>query len=212
VDFKREKFGIPARVATVEYDPGRSARIALLHYADGEKRYIIAPLGVKVGDMLVSGPDVDIRTGNAMPLDRIPAGTTVHSVELERGKGAQIARGAGASVQLMAKEGRFAQLRLPSGEVRLVPRECYATIGQVGNLDHENVRLGKAGRARWLGQRPKVRGVAMNPHDHPMGGGEGKASGGRHPCSPWGMLAKGYRTRPIRKASDRLIVRRRYER
>lgn len=211
VDFKREKFGVPARVATVEYDPNRSARIALLHYADGEKRYIVAPLGVKVGDRLVSGPDADIRPGNAMPLDRIPVGMTVHNVEIGRGKGAEIARGAGAAAQLMAKEGRFAQLRLPSGEVRLVPRECYATIGQAGNLDHENVRLGKAGRMRWLGRRPKVRGVAMNPHDHPMGGGEGKSSGGRHPCSPWGMLAKGYRTRPTGKASDRVIVRRRYE-
>lgn len=212
VDFRRDKVGVPARVATIEYDPNRSARIALLHYVDGEKRYIIAPLGVKVGDLLVSGPEASIRPGNAMPLDRIPVGTAVHNVELERGKGAKIARGAGASVQLMAKEGRFAQLRLPSGEVRLVPRECYATVGQVGNLDHENVRLGKAGKARWLGRRPKVRGVAMNPHDHPMGGGEGKAAGGRHPCSPSGVLAKGYRTRSTGRASDRLIVRRRYER
>jgi len=205
VDFRRDKVGVPARVATIEYDPNRSARIALLHYVDGEKRYIIAPLGVKVGDLLVSGPEASIRPGNAMPLDRIPVGTAVHNVELERGKGAKIARGAGASVQLMAKEGRFAQLRLPSGEVRLVPRECYATVGQVGNLDHENVRLGKAGKARWLGRRPKVRGVAMNPHDHPMGGGEGKSSGGRHPCTPWGVPTKGFKTRK-RKASDRDIV------
>jgi large subunit ribosomal protein L2 len=209
IDFKRDKIGIPAKVATIEYDPNRSARIALLHYVDGEKRYIVAPNGLKVGDELVASPDAEIRDGNAMPLDRIPLGSTIHNVELRIGKGAQLARSAGAYVQLMAKEGEYALLRLPSGEVRKVHRRCMATLGQVGNIDHENAVIGKAGASRWRGRRPKVRGVAMNPVDHPMGGGEGKASGGRHPVSPWGQKAKGLRTRKKNSASDRFIVRRR---
>ncbi|MFQ5895247.1 MAG: 50S ribosomal protein L2 [Nitrospinota bacterium] len=208
VDFRREKLGIPARVVSIEYDPNRSARLALVVYRDGEKRYILAPLGLKVGDHVVSGPEADIRTGNALPLERVPVGTVVHNVELTPGKGGQLARSAGASVQLLSKEGDYAQLRLASGEVRMVHLRCMATIGQVGNLDHENVSLGKAGRRRWLGIRPTVRGVAMNPVDHPMGGGEGKSSGGRHPCTPWGVPTKGYKTRR-RKASDRFIIRRR---
>jgi large subunit ribosomal protein L2 len=210
IDFRRNKDGIPARVATIEYDPNRSARIALLHYADGEKRYIVAPVGLKVGQTLQSGPDAEFETGNCLPIARIPVGTVIHAVELIAGKGAQLARSAGASVQLMAKEGNYANLRLPSGEMRKVRVECKATIGQVGNVEHENIQIGKAGRNRWMGRRPKVRGVAMNPIDHPMGGGEGKTSGGRHPCSPWGMPTKGYRTRK-KKPSDRLIVRRRYQ-
>jgi large subunit ribosomal protein L2 len=208
IDFKREKLNIPAKVASIEYDPNRSARIALLHYADGEKRYILAPLGLKVGDRLMAGEDVEIRPGNAMPLGKIPLGTMIHNVELKRGKGAQIARGAGAYAQVVAREGGIGHLRLPSGEVRLVRLECFATIGQVGNLDHENVTLGKAGKTRWLGRRPRVRGVAKNPVDHPMGGGEGRSSGGRHPCTPWGKITKGLKTRK-RKPSDKLIVRRR---
>ena len=208
IDFKRNKDGIPAKIATIEYDPNRSARIALLHYADGEKRYMIAPNGVRVGTVVMSGPDAEFEPGNCLPIARIPVGTVVHAVELIAGKGAQMARSAGAYVQLMAKEGSYAQLRLPSGEMRKVRVECRATIGQVGNLEHENVQIGKAGRTRWLGRRPKVRGVAMNPIDHPMGGGEGRTSGGRHPCSPWGIPAKGFRTRK-KKASDKLIVRRR---
>jgi len=208
IDFKRNKDGIPARVATIEYDPNRSARIALLHYADGEKRYMIAPAGVTVGTTVMSGPDAEFEPGNCLPIARIPVGTVLHAVELVAGKGAQMARSAGSYVQLMAKEGNYAQLRLPSGEMRKVRVECRATIGQVGNLEHENVQIGKAGRTRWLGRRPKVRGVAMNPIDHPMGGGEGRTSGGRHPCSPWGIPSKGYRTRK-KKTSDRLIVRRR---
>ncbi len=208
IDWKRKKDGVPARVATIEYDPNRSARIALLHYADGDKRYILAPLGVSVGDTLVSGPDSEVRNGNCMPLRNLPMGTNVHNVELVPGKGAQMARGAGSFCQLMAKEGDHAQLRLPSGEMRLVNLNCRATVGQVGNLDHEKEVIGKAGKMRWLGRRPSVRGVAMNPVDHPMGGGEGKTSGGRHPCTPWGMPTKGYKTRK-KKSSDKMIVRRR---
>ncbi len=208
IDFKRNKDGIPARVASIEYDPNRSANIALLHYEDGEKRYILACLGLKVGDHLMSGETTEIRVGNAMPLKNIPLGTLVHNVELVAGKGGQLARGAGTYAQLMAKEGKYVQLKLPSGEVRMVREECRATIGQVGNVDHENISLGKAGRARWLGRRPHVRGVAMNPVDHPMGGGEGKSSGGRHPCSPWGKPAKGGKTRKRKKSDDYIISKR----
>jgi large subunit ribosomal protein L2 len=208
IDFRREKLGVPAKVAAIEYDPNRSARIALLHYQDGEKRYILAPLGVKAGDTIVSGDSVDVRTGNCMPLKNIPLGTLVHNVEMRPGKGGQVVRSAGAAAQVMAKEGSYVQLRLPSGEVRMFLNTCRATIGQVGNLDHENVSYGKAGKSRWLGRRPRVRGVAMNPVDHPMGGGEGKSSGGRHPCSPWGWPTKGYKTRK-KKTSDAFIVRRR---
>ena len=195
IDFRRDKTGIPARVAAIEYDPNRTARIALLSYADGEKRYILAPDGLRVGAEVVSGPTADILPGNALPLRGIPLGTTIHNLELKRGRGGQLVRSAGASAQLMAKEGDYAQVRLPSGEVRQVHIECYATIGQVGNLEHENVSIGKAGRNRWLGWRPHNRGVSMNPVDHPMGGGEGRTSGGRHPCSPTGKLAKGGKTR-----------------
>ncbi len=209
IDFKRDKIDIPAKVASIEYDPNRSARIALLHYADGEKRYILAPVGLNVGDTVISSEHADIKPGNTMPLKNIPLGTIVHNVELKIGGGGQLGRSAGAAIQLMAKEGKYAQLRLPSGEVRMVLLDCKATVGQVGNLDHENVSLGKAGRSRWLGIRPTVRGVAMNPVDHPHGGGEGKTSGGRHPCSPWGMPTKGYRTRG-KKPSDKYIIRRRY--
>ncbi len=209
IDFKRNKPGIPARVHAIEYDPNRSARIALLHYVDGEKRYILAPVGLKVDDRVASGPDVEIRPGNALPLANIPMGTHVHNVELQPGKGGQMGRSAGAEIQIMAKEGDYAQLRLPSGEMRLVPLTCYATIGQVGNLDHENIVVGKAGRNRWLGRRPSVRGVAMNPIDHPHGGGEGRASGGGHPVTPWGVPTKGFKTRKRKKKSSRLIVRRR---
>lgn len=208
IDFKRDKDNIPAKVAAIEYDPNRTCRIALLHYVDGEKRYIIAPDQLKVGDWVSSGPDAEIRVGNALPLKNIPVGTMIHNVELYPGHGGQIARSAGASVQLLAKEGEYAHLRMPSGEVRLVSLRCKATIGQVGNLEHENISIGKAGRSRWLGIRPKVRGVAMNPVDHPHGGGEGKTSGGRHPVTPWGVPTKGYKTRP-KKKSDRLILRRR---
>ena len=209
IDFKRDKIGIPARVATIEYDPNRSARIALLHYRDGEKRYIIAPEGIRVNDTVVSGAESEIRTGNALPLRAIPVGSLVHNVELTSGKGGQLARSAGSSVQLMAKEGDYATLRLSSGEVRLVHLACMATVGQVGNLDHANITIGKAGRSRWLGRRPKVRGVVMNPVDHPHGGGEGKSGQGNpHPVSPWGQLAKGYKTRR-RKLTSRFIIRRR---
>jgi large subunit ribosomal protein L2 len=208
IDFRRDKFGIPAKVASIEYDPNRSARIALLYYADGEKRYMLAPVGLAVGDTVVSGPGSDIRVGNALPLKEIPLGTEVHNVELQPGKGGQMARGAGTLVQLVAKEGDYAHLKLPSGEVRLARLVCLATVGQVGNVEHEKITSGKAGRSRWLGKRPKVRGVAMNPIDHPMGGGEGKSSGGRHPCSPWGWPTKGYKTRK-RKTTDRLIIRKR---
>lgn len=208
IDFRRDKVGIPARVAAVEYDPNRSARIALLNYRDGEKRYILAPQGIRVGDVLTSGPGAEIKIGNAIPLREIPLGTDIHNVELKRGKGGQLVRGAGGVAQLVAREGGFGHVRLPSGEVRLIHLDCFATVGQVGNIDHENIVSGKAGRARWLGRRPRVRGVAMNPHDHPMGGGEGRSSGGRHPCTPWGRPTKGYKTRR-RKPSDRYIVRRR---
>lgn len=210
IDFKRNKDGIPAKVATIEYDPNRSARIALLHYVDGEKRYIVAPHGLKVGQMVASGPDSDIRVGNALPLANIPVGTVIHNIEMKPGKGAQLARAAGASAQLMAKEGEYANIRLGSGEMRLVRLECRATIGQVGNLDHENVNIGKAGRSRWLGKRPTVRGVVMNPVDHPHGGGEGKAPVGRKsPMSPWGKPTLGKKTRKKNHPSDKYIVRRR---
>jgi large subunit ribosomal protein L2 len=208
VDFKRDKAGIPAKVATIEYDPNRSAHIALLNYLDGEKRYILAPVGLKVGQTVVSGPEADIISGNALPLKNIPLGTTIHNIELRQGKGAQMARAAGSAAQLVAKEGEWAQLRLPSGEIRRVHIECYATIGQVGNIEQSNVSLGKAGRTRWLGRRPKVRGVAMNPVDHPHGGGEGKTSGGRNPVTPWGQPTRGYKTRN-NKRTDKFIVRRR---
>jgi large subunit ribosomal protein L2 len=208
IDFRRDKTGIPARVATIEYDPNRTARIALLVYADGEKRYILAPNGLRVGAAVVSGPQADILPGNALPLRGIPLGTTIHCIELKRGGGGQLVRSAGAAAQLMAKEGDWAQVRLPSGEVREVHIECYATIGQVGNLEHENVSVGKAGRNRWLGFRSHNRGVSMNPVDHPMGGGEGKTSGGRHPTSPWGWKTKGSKTRN-NKRTDGFIVRRR---
>ncbi|OQX62809.1 MAG: 50S ribosomal protein L2 [Desulfococcus sp. 4484_241] len=208
IDFKRNKDNIPARVAALEYDPNRSARIALLYYADGEKRYILAPLGLKVGDTVMSGPEVEIKPGNTMPLSNIPLGTEVHNIELSLGKGGQIVRSAGACAKVMAKESRYVLLRLPSSEMRKVLATCRATIGRVGNVEHEDISIGKAGRSRWLGKRPRVRGVAMNPIDHPMGGGEGKSSGGRHPCSPWGLPAKGVKTRKNRK-TDRLIVKRR---
>jgi large subunit ribosomal protein L2 len=207
IDFRRNKDGVPAKVAFIEYDPNRTARIALLHYADGEKRYILAPDGLAVGDKLMSGEGADIRAGNSLPLRNIPVGTTVHAVELQPGAGARIARSAGASIQVMAKEGRYATLRLPSGEMRLVLATCKATVGEVGNAEHELVQLGKAGRARWMRKRPSVRGVAMNPVDHPLGGGEGKSSGGRHPTTPWGK--KEGRTRKKNKASSKLILRRR---
>ncbi len=209
IDFKRDKDGIPAKVATIEYDPNRSARIALLHYADGEKRYILAPAKVSVGDTLMSGADVDIRAGNCLPLRNIPLGTHIHNIELQTGRGGQIVKSAGAFAQLMAKEGKYATVKLPSGEVRMVLVANRATIGQVGNIDHANISLGKAGRKRHLGRRPRTRAVVMNPVDHPMGGGEGRSSGGRHPCSPWGMPTKGYRTRNKNKQSSRLIVKRR---
>lgn len=209
IDFKRDKHGIPARVATIEYDPNRSARIALLHYADGEKRYIIAPLGVQVGDVLMSGPTAEIRPGNALPLRNIPVGTIVHNIELVAGRGGQLARAAGAGAQLLAKESDYATLRMPSGEVRRIRLECYATVGQVGNLDHSNIKLGKAGRKRYLGIRPTVRGSAMSPRDHPHGGGEGRSPVGMPgPKSPWGKPTRGYKTRR-NKATDKYIVRRR---
>lgn len=209
IDFKRDKYGIPATVTAIEYDPNRSARIALLTYEDGEKRYIVAPLGVKVGETLNSGPNVEIRVGNSMPLDRIPPGTDIHNIEMKPGKGGQLVRSAGEAAQLLEREGKYARLKLPSGEIRLVLSRCYATIGQVGNSDHANITIGKAGRSRWLGRRPKVRGVAMNPHDHPHGGGEGKSSGGRHPVTPWGVPTKGYKTRNRNKQSNRYIASRR---
>jgi len=211
IDYRRDKTGVPAKVATIEYDPNRSARIALLHYLDGEKRYIIAPLGLSVGDRIEAGPEADIKPGNALPLLSIPLGTHIHNIELRTGRGGQIVRSAGGFAQLMAKEDRYAQIKLPSGEVRMVLLNCQATIGQIGNVEHENRSLGKAGRTRWLGKRPRVRGVAMNPVDHPMGGGEGRSSGGRHPCTPWGKPTKGYKTRNKRK-SNRLIVRARGKR
>jgi large subunit ribosomal protein L2 len=207
VDFRRDKRGIPARVEALEYDPNRSARIALLHYADGAKAYILAPAGLRVGAMVESGPGADIRPGNSLPLASIPTGTLVHNVELKPGRGGQMARSAGSGIQLVAKDEPYAVLRLPSGELRRVPLVCRATIGQVGNADHQNVRVGKAGRSRWLGKRPSVRGSAMNPVDHPHGGGEGKSKGGRHPVTPWGVPTLGKRTRGKHKESDKLIVR-----
>ncbi len=208
VDFKRRKTGVPARVAAIEYDPNRSARLALLHYVDGEKAYILAPNRLSVGDMVIAANSADIKPGNNLPMRYIPTGTEIHCVELKIGGGAQLGRSAGARVTLMAKEGKWATLRLPSGEMRKVHIDCRATVGTVGNSDHSNVDLGKAGRRRWLGRRPHNRGVSMNPVDHPMGGGEGRSSGGRHPCTPWGMPTKGYRTRH-NKSTDKFIVRRR---
>ena len=208
IDFVRNKPGIPAKVASIEYDPNRSARIALLHYLDGEKRYILQPVGLNVGMTIMSGPEADILVGNALPLKNIPVGTTIHNIELRPGKGAQMARSAGAAAQLVSKEAGLALLKLPSGEIRRASVECMATIGQVGNVDHENVTIGKAGRTRWLGKRPTVRGVAMNPVDHPHGGGEGKTSGGRHPVTPWGKPTRGYKTRR-NKRTDRFIASRR---
>ncbi|HAA37417.1 MAG TPA: 50S ribosomal protein L2 [Firmicutes bacterium] len=210
IDFKRDKDGVPATVATIEYDPNRSANIALLHYADGEKRYILAPVGVTVGTQVMSGEGADIKPGNALKLKDMPVGTLIHNIELKEGKGGQLVRSAGAAAQLMAKEGKYAQVRLPSGEVRFISQECKATIGQVGNVDHENIDIGKAGRSRWLGKRPTVRGVVMNPVDHPHGGGEGKSPIGRKsPVTPWGKPTLGYKTRKKNKKSDQYIVRRR---
>jgi len=208
IDFRRDKRNIPAQVASIEYDPNRSARIALLSYADGEKRYILAPYGLTAGATVIAGEGADILVGNALPLKNIPLGTMVHNIEMKKGKGGQIARSAGVAAQLLAKERSYAQIKLPSGETRTVHLDCYATIGQVGNLDHENVSIGKAGRSRWLGKRPTVRGVAMNPIDHPHGGGEGKTSGGRHPVSPWGLPTKGFKTRN-NKRTQRFIIKRR---
>ena len=205
IDFRRNKHNIPARVASIEYDPNRSANIALLHYVDGEKRYILAPDGLQVNDTIMSGDKAEYRTGNAMPIGQMPLGTFIHNVEMFPGKGGQIARGAGTYVQLLAKEGDFAHLKMPSGEVRLVKQTCFATVGQVGNSDHKNLSWGKAGATRWRGWRPKVRGVAMNPVDHPMGGGEGRSSGGRHPCTPWGKPTKGLKTRKKRKSNKYIV-------
>lgn len=210
IDFKRNKDGVPAKVAAIEYDPNRSANIALLHYKDGEKRYILAPVGITVGTEVLSGEGADIKPGNAMKLKDIPVGTLIHNIELKAGKGGQLVRSAGAAAQLMAKEGKYAHVRLPSGEVRLISQECRATIGQVGNLDHENITIGKAGRSRWLGKRPTVRGVVMNPVDHPHGGGEGKSPIGRpSPVTPWGKPTLGYKTRKKNKKSDKFIIKRR---
>jgi large subunit ribosomal protein L2 len=209
IDFKRDKHGVPAKVFSIEYDPNRSARIALLHYADGEKRYIIAPMGLKAGDTIMSGPGSEISVGNALPLKEMPLGSFVHNVELKPGKGGQIGRSAGNALQLMAREGDYAQLKMPSGEVRIISVNCLATYGQVGNSEHENISLGKAGRTRWLGRRSYVRGVAMNPVDHPMGGGEGKTSGGGHPVSPWGQKSKGLKTRKRKNRSNKYIIKRR---
>src|ERR671930_1454894 len=208
IDFRRIKDGVPAKVAAIEYDPNRSARIALLHYADGEKSYILGPVGLQAGDTVMSGPQADIRPGNAMALQDMPLGIAIHNIELTPGRGGKLVRSAGAAAQLMAREGKYAQVRLASGEMRLVLTVCRATIGQVGNVDHESISIGKAGRARWLGRRPRVRGVAMNPVDHPHGGGEGKTSGGRHPVTPWGVPTKGYKTRRNKRTS-KFIVRRR---
>jgi len=205
IDFRRDKFGIPAKVAAIEYDPNRTANIALLQYIDGEKRYIIAPVSLKIGDQLMSGSDADIRPGNALPLKNIPLGTMIHNIELRKGRGGQLIRSAGGTAQLQAREGNYATIRMPSGEVRLIHVDCMATIGQVCNEDWAHISLGKAGVKRYLGRRPKVRGVVMNPVDHPMGGGEGKSSGGRHPCSPRGIPAKGYRTRKKSKKSDYIV-------
>ena len=211
IDFKRDKEGIPAKVSAIEYDPNRSARIALLVYADGEKRYILAPLDVKVGDVLETGPEADIKPGNCMPLENIPTGTRIHNIELKQDKGGQIVRSAGGYARLMAKEGTYAQVLLPSGEVRMIHLKCKATVGRVGNEKHGDVKIGKAGRSRWMGRRPSVRGVAMNPVDHPRGGGEGRSSGGRQPCSPWGLPSKGKRTRKSGR-TDKYIVKRRTKR
>ncbi|MAI20083.1 MAG: 50S ribosomal protein L2 [Kiritimatiellaceae bacterium] len=209
IDFKRDKFGVPAKVAAIEYDPNRSARIALLHYADGEKRYIIAPMDLEVGAMLNSGPDAEPSLGNALPLSKIPVGMAVHNIELVAGRGGQLVRSAGASAVLMSQTEEFANVKMPSGEIRLIRTDCMATIGRVGNVEHSNIVMGKAGRKRWLGIRPTVRGVAMNPVDHPMGGGEGRTSGGGHPKSPWGLLSKGKRTRNKHKQTNQYIVERR---
>lgn len=208
IDFKRDKIGVPGKVASIEYDPNRSARIALIHYVDGEKRYVIAPVGLKVGETILAGPSSDIKPGNALKLRDIPDGTVIHNIELEPGRGGVVVRSAGSSAQLMAKEGKYAFVRMPSGELRLILLECMATIGQVGNEEHENIVYGKAGRTRWKGRRPHVRGMVMNPVDHPMGGGEGRSKSHKHPVSPWGTPAKGYRTRK-KKPSDKFIVRRR---
>jgi large subunit ribosomal protein L2 len=205
IDFRRDKIGVPAKVAEIEYDPNRTARIALLFYADGEKRYILAPDGLKQGDTVVSSKNADIRPGNCMPVGEIPAGTMIHNIEMKKGRGGQLVRSAGGAAQLMAKAGDYAQVKLPSGEVRKIHVTCRATVGQVSNLEHQNISLGKAGRSRWLGRRPHNRGVTMNPVDHPMGGGEGRTSGGRHPCSPWGQLAKGLKTRN-NKRTDGMII------
>jgi large subunit ribosomal protein L2 len=210
IDFRRDKRGVPAKVASIEYDPNRSARICLLHYADGDKRYILWPQGLDVGAQVLAGEDAPVDIGNALPLAKIPLGSVIHNLELKAGKGGQVVRSAGSAAQLMAREGSYAQVKLPSGEVRKVHVACYATIGQIGNLEHENISIGKAGRNRWLGKMPHNRGVAMNPVDHPMGGGEGKSSGGRHPCTPWGVPTKGYKTRN-NKRTDRMIVRRRHQ-
>ncbi len=206
IDFKRNKHEIPAKVATIEYDPNRSARIALLHYVDGEKRYMLAPAGLTVGQTVISGKKADILVGNALPLENIPLGTTIHNIEFKQGRGGQLARSAGTSAQLIAKEGDYVHVRMPSNDVHILRKECYATIGQVGNSEHSSIVIGKAGRKRWMGIRPTVRGVAMNPVDHPMGGGEAKTSGGGHPVSPWGVLAKGGKTRKLKKYSDKYII------
>ncbi len=211
VDFKRDKIGIPGKVAAIEYDPNRSARLALIHYADGEKRYILWPVGLNVGDTVMAGPDADIKPGNALKIKDIPVGTFIHNIELKPGGGGKLVRSAGTAAQIMAKEGKYAHIRLPSGEIRLVLQECMATVGQVGNIEHENIVFGKAGKSRWLGIRPYVRGMTMNPVDHPLGGGEGRSKSNKHPVSPWGTPAKGYRTRKKRKLSSKYIVRRRYE-
>lgn len=209
IDFKRDKLGVPARVATIEYDPNRSARIALLHYTDGEKRYILAPVGLKVSDTVVASNKADVKPGNTMPMKYMPQGTVIHNIELKQGHGGQLVRAAGASAQLMAKEGKYVLVRLPSGELRRILSTCKATVGQVSNVEHSGISIGKAGRSRWLGRRPHTRGVAMNPIDHPMGGGEGKSSGGRHPCTPWGVPTKGKKTRKPKKPSTKFIVARR---
>jgi large subunit ribosomal protein L2 len=209
IDFRRNKFGVSAKVIAIEYDPNRSARIALLQYVDGERRYILAPDGLAIGHKVESGPAAEVREGNALPMRNIPLGTMIHNIEMKIGRGGQLVRTAGGAAQLMAKEGKWALVRLPSTEVRKLPLDCFATVGQVGNLDHEKEVWGKAGKSRWMGRRPKVRGVAMNPVDHPLGGGEGKSSGGRHPCTPWGVPTKGYKTRNPRKPSRKMIVRRR---
>jgi len=209
IDFRRDKFGVPGKVAQIEYDPNRSANIALIYYVDGEKRYILAPKGLKVGDTIQSGDSSPVKPGNALPLDKIPLGIEIHNIELQFGRGGQLVRSAGTSAMVVAKEGDYITIRLPSGEMRMVFHKCYATVGTVGNEDHMNVSIGKAGRSRWLGKRPKVRGVVMNPHDHPHGGGEGRTSGGRHPVTPWGKPTKGYKTRCKRKLSSKYIVKKR---